>query len=180
MRSHSLYPVFTWVILGHLKKMFWFSDNGLKKKRQGRQGFYFFLLFPIHHGKGFYFQLFKNNANQFNSTILANEQHNSVSNRHLVLQVKINERLVVFSNLFYVRKITHEYTGLLHNSATVIVLSTGRIVHGTICLERNCTLKLTRTVFSLVAMLNFYFRFRLISHSNVCQNSSASPARLKT
>jgi hypothetical protein len=27
---------------------------------------------------------------------------------------------------------------LLHNSATVIVLSTGRIVHGTICLERNC------------------------------------------
>ena len=26
---------------------------------------------------------------------------------------------------------------LLHNSATVIVLSTGRIVHGTICLERN-------------------------------------------
>ena len=41
-------------------------------------------------------------------------------------------------------------------------------------------LKLTRTVFSLVAMLNFYFRFRLISHSNVCQNSSASVARLKT
>jgi hypothetical protein len=25
---------------------------------------------------------------------------------------------------------------LLHNSATVIVLSTGRIVHGTICLEQ--------------------------------------------
>ena len=65
-------------------------------------------------------------------------------------------------------------------TATVIVLSTGRIVHGTICLERNCTLKLTRTVFSLIAILNFYFYFRLISHSNVCQNSSASPARLKT
>ena len=63
---------------------------------------------------------------------------------------------------------------LLHNSATVIVLSTGRKVHRTICLECNCTLKLTRTVFSLVAMLNFYFHFRLISHSNVCQNSSAS------
>jgi hypothetical protein len=58
---------------------------------------------------------------------------------------------------------------LLHNSATVIVLSTGRIFHRTICLERNCTLKMTRTVFSLVAMLNSYFRFRLISHSNVCQ-----------
>jgi hypothetical protein len=69
---------------------------------------------------------------------------------------------------------------LLHNSATVIVLSTGRIVHGTICLERNCTLKLMRTVYSLTAMLNFYFRFRLISHSNVCLNLSASPARLKT
>jgi hypothetical protein len=66
------------------------------------------------------------------------------------------------------------------NNTIVFTLSTGRIVHGTICLERNCTLKLTRTVFSLVAMLNFYFRFRLISHSNVCQNSYASPARLKT
>jgi hypothetical protein len=40
--------------------------------------------------------------------------------------------------------------------------------------------KLTRTVFSLVAMLNFYLPFQLISHSNVCQNSSTSPARLKT
>jgi hypothetical protein len=66
------------------------------------------------------------------------------------------------------------------NNTIVFTLSTGRIVHGTICLERNCTLKLTRTVLSLVAMLNFYFRFRLISLSNVCQNSSASPACLKT
>ena len=66
------------------------------------------------------------------------------------------------------------------NNTIVFTLSTGRIVHGTICLELNCTLKPTRTVFSLVAMLNFYFRFRLISHSNVCQNSSASVARLKT
>ena len=66
------------------------------------------------------------------------------------------------------------------NNTIVFTLSTGRIVHRTICLERNCTLKLTRTVFSLVAMLNFYFRFRLISHSNVCQNSSTSPACLKT
>ena len=65
------------------------------------------------------------------------------------------------------------------NDTIMFTLSTGRIVHGTICLERNCTLKLMRTVFSLVAMLNFYFRFRLISHSNVCQNSSASLARLK-
>jgi hypothetical protein len=64
------------------------------------------------------------------------------------------------------------------NNTIVFTLSTGRIVHGTICLERNCTLKLTRTVFSLVAMLNFYFHFPLIGHSNVCQNSS--PARFKT
>ena len=66
------------------------------------------------------------------------------------------------------------------NDTIMFTLSTGRIVHGTICLERNCTLQLMRTVFSLVAMLNFYFRFRLISHSNVCQNLSASLARLKT
>ena len=50
---------------------------------------------------------------------------------------------------------------LLHNSATVIVLSIGRIVHGTICLEHNCTLKLTRTVFSLVAMLKFLLSFSI-------------------
>jgi uncharacterized membrane protein YozB (DUF420 family) len=43
----------------------------------------------------FYFQQFKNNANQFNSTILAK------------------------------------------NNTIVFTLSTGRIVHGTICLERN-------------------------------------------
>jgi hypothetical protein len=55
-------------------------------------------------------------------------------------------------------------------------MATCRIVHGTICLERNCTLKLMRTVFSLVAMLNFCFRFRLNSHSKVCQNSFGSPA----
>jgi hypothetical protein len=38
------------------------------------------------------------------------------------------------------------------NNTIVFTLSTGRIVHGTICLESNCTLKLMRTVFSLVAM----------------------------
>jgi hypothetical protein len=45
------------------------------------------------------------------------------------------------------------------NNTIVFTLSTGRIVHGIICLECNCTLKLTRTVFSLVAMLNFSFIF---------------------
>ena len=110
----------------------------ISKKGQGRQGFYFLFLFPIQHGKGFYFQQFKN-----------------------IMQTS--------SILFWQT-----------NNAIVFTLLTGRIVHRTICLERNCTLKLTRTVFSLVAMLNFYFRFRLISHSNVCQNSSASPECLKT
>ena len=43
------------------------------------------------------------------------------------------------------------------NNTIVFTLSTGRIVHGTICLERNCTLKLTRTVFSLVAMAHAEF-----------------------
>jgi hypothetical protein len=37
-----------------------------------------------------------------------NSERFGFTNRHLVLQVKINERVVVFSNLFYVRKITHE------------------------------------------------------------------------
>ena len=90
------------------KTMFWFSDNGFQKK--GKVGMVF--IFCV------YFQRFKkHNANQFNSTILANKQHNSVyserfgySNRHLLHQVNINERVVVFSNLLYVRKITHEYT----------------------------------------------------------------------
>ena len=133
--------------------MFWFSDNGFQKKGKVGRVFCFFL-FPIQHGKGFYilvfFQRFKNITQT--SSIL----------------------------LFWQT-----------NNATVIVLSTSRIVHRTICLERNCTLKLTRTVFSLVAMLKFlllflidqsfnYFHFRLISHSNVCQNLSTSPARLKT
>ena len=88
------------------KKQFWFSDNGFQKKGKVGTVFIFCVYFQRVH-----------NANQFNSTILANKQHNSVyserfgfSNRHLVLQVKINERVVVFSNLFYVRKITHEYT----------------------------------------------------------------------
>jgi hypothetical protein len=130
--------------LGHLKKMFWFSDNGFQKKGKVGRVFIFCFYFQFNMGRVFifcfYFQQFKNITQT--SSIL----------------------------LFWQT-----------NSTIVFTRSTGRIVHRTICLERNCTtLKLMRTVFSLVAMLNFYFRFRLISHSNVCQNSSASPARLKT
>jgi hypothetical protein len=123
--------------------MFWFSDNGFKKKGKVGRVFIFCFYFQSNMGRVFifcfYFQLFKN-ITQTSSILLFWQTNNTI----------------------------------------VFTLSTGRIVHGTICLERNCTLKLTRTVLSLVAMLNFYFRFRLISLSNVCQNSSASPACLKT
>ena len=130
--------------LGHLKKMFWFSDNGFPKKGKVGRVFIFCFYFQSNMGRVFifcfYFQRFKN-ITQTSSILLFWQTNNTI----------------------------------------VFTRSTGRIVHGTICLERNCTtLKLMRTVFSLVAMLNFYFRFRLISHSNVCQKSSASPARLKT
>ena len=123
--------------------MFWFSDNGFKKKGKVGRVFIFCFYFQSNMGRVFifcfYFQRDKN-IMQTSSILLFWQTNNTI----------------------------------------VFTLSTGRMVHGTICLERNCTLKLTRTVFSLVAMLNFYFRLRLISHSNVCQNSSASSARLKT
>ena len=105
--------------------MFWFSDNGFKKKGKVGRVFICCFLFPIQHGTififCFYFQRFKN-VTQTSSILLFWQTNNTI----------------------------------------VFTLSTSRIVHGTICLERNCTLKLTRTVFSVVAMLNFYFRFRLI------------------
>ena len=95
--------------------MFWFSDNGFQKKGKVGRVFIFCFYFQSNMGRVFmfcfYFQRFKNNANQFNSTILVNKQHNSVyserfgfSNRSKL--TKINERVVVFSNLFYVRKYT--------------------------------------------------------------------------
>ena len=138
-----IYIILSYFILGHLKKMFWFSDNGFKKKAR-QIGFLFFVFISNPTWEGFlyiffFFQWFKN-ITQTSSILLFWQTNNTI----------------------------------------VFTLPTGRIVHGTICLERNCTLKLMRTVFSLLAMLNFYFRFRLISHSNVCQNSSASPAHLKT
>ena len=62
--------------------MFWFSDNGFKKKDKVGRVLIFCFYFQSNMGSVFifcfYFQRFKNNANQFNSTILANNQHNSV------------------------------------------------------------------------------------------------------
>ena len=96
--------------------MFWFSDNGFKKKGKVGRVFIFCFYFQSNMGRVFiycfYFQRFKN-IMQTSSILLFWQTNNTI----------------------------------------VFTLSTGRIVHGTICLERNCTLKLTRTVFSLVAML---------------------------
>ena len=57
--------------------MFWFSDNGFQKKGKiGRV----FISNPTWEGFLYFVFIFSglNNANQFNSTILANKQHNSV------------------------------------------------------------------------------------------------------
>ena len=176
--------------LGNLKKMFWFSDNGFKKKGKAGMVFIFYFYFQSNMGRVFifcfYFQRVKN-ITQTSSILLSWQTNNTIvfTRRELdfptdtsYFRSKLMKGLLFSPTSFM--SVKSPMNILLHNSATVVVLSTGRKVHGTICLERNCTLKLTRTVFLLVAMLNFYFRFRLISHSNVCQNSSASPACLTT
>jgi hypothetical protein len=122
-------------------------------------------LFPIQHGKGFYilfyFQQFKN-ITQTNSILLFWQANNTIvfTRRDLdfptdtsYFRSKLTKGLLFSPTSFM--SVKSPTNILLHNSATVIVLSTGRKVHGTIYLERNCTLKLMRTVFSLVAMLNF-------------------------
>ena len=169
--------------------MFWFSDNGFKKK--GKVGRFFFIFyFQSNMGRVFifcfYFQRVKNISQtssillfwQTNNTIVFTWRDLDFPTDTSYFRSKLMKGLLFSPTSFM--SIKSPTNILLHNSATVIVLSTGRKVHGTICLERNCTLKLTRTVFSLVAMLNFYFRFRLISHSNVCQNLFVSLARLTT
>ena len=93
--------------------MFWFSDNGFKKKGKVGRVFIFCFYFQSNMERVFIFcfnfQRFKNIA-QTSSILLFWQTNNTI----------------------------------------VFTLSTGRIVHGTICLERNCTtLKLTRTVFSI-------------------------------
>jgi hypothetical protein len=73
------------------------------------------------------------NANQFNSTILVNKQHNSA----YLERFGFSNRSKLTKGLLFSPTSFMSVNILLHNSATVIVLSTGRIVHGTICLERN-------------------------------------------
>jgi hypothetical protein len=53
----------------------------------------------------------------------------------LVFRSKLTKRLLVSPTSFM--SVKSPTNILLHKSATVNVLSTGRIVHGTICLERN-------------------------------------------
>ena len=93
--------------------MFWFSDNGFKKKGKVGKVFIFFFYFQSNMGRVFifcfYFQRFKN-ITQTSSILLFWQTNNTI----------------------------------------------GRIVHGT-SLEHNCTTKLTRTVFSLVAMAHAEF-----------------------
>ena len=88
---------------GHLKKMFWFSDNGFQKKGKVGRVFIFCFYFQSNMGRVFifcfYFQQFKN-IRQTNSNLLFWQTNNTI----------------------------------------VLTLSTGRIVHGTICLEHNFTL----------------------------------------
>ena len=61
--QHYLFKKKICIALGHLKKMFWFSDNGFKKK--GKVGRVFILCFYFQSNMGrvfifcFYFQQFK-------------------------------------------------------------------------------------------------------------------------
>ena len=170
--------------------MFWFSDNGFQKKGKVGRVFMFCFYFQSNMGRVFifcfYFQRVKNITQtssillfwQTNNTIVFTQRDFDFPTDTSFFRSKLTKGFLFSPTSFM--SVKSPTNILLHNSATVIVLSTGRKVHGTNCLERNCTLKLTRTVFSLVAMLNFYFHFRLISHSNVCQNSSASPTCLTT
>ena len=147
--------------------MFWFSDNGFQKRARqvGFFTFYFCFYFQSNMGRVFifcfYFQQVKNITQtssillfwQTNNTIVFTQRDLDFPTDTSYFRSKLTKGLLFSPTSFMSVNI------LLHNSATVIVLSTGRKVHGTICLERNCTLKLTRTVFSLAAMLNFYFCF---------------------
>ena len=163
--------------------MFWFSDNGFKKKGKVGRVFIFCFYFQSNMGRVFifcfYFQRDKNIMQtssillfwQTNNTIVFTWRDLDFPTDTSYFRSKLTKGLLFSPTSFM--SVKSPTNILLHNSATVIVLSTGRKVHGTISFERNCTLKLTRTFISFVVMLNFYFRFRLISHSNVCQNSSA-------
>ena len=146
--------------------MFWFSDNGFNKKK-GKVDRVFIFCFYFQSNMGrvfifcFYFQRFKNITQtssillfwQTNNTIVFTWRDLDFPTNTSFFRSKLTKGLLFSPTSFM--SVKSPTNILLHNSVTVIVLSTGRKVHRIICLERNCTLKMTRTVFSLVAMLNF-------------------------
>ena len=152
------------------KKMFWFSDNGFQKKGKVGRVFIFCFYFQSNMGRVFifcfYFQWFKN-ITQTSSILLFWQTNNTIvfTLRDLdfptdtsYFRSKLTKGLLFSPTSFM--SVKSPTNILLHNSATVIVLSTGRIVHGTICLERNCTLKLTRSVFTILyPELSFLLRY---------------------
>ena len=110
--------------------MFWFSDNGFKKKGKVGRVFIFCFYFQSNMGRVFIFCFyFQSNMGRGFIFCFYFQQFKNIAQTSSIL-------------LFW-----------QINNTIVFTLSTGRKVHGTICLESNCTLKLTRTVFSLVAML---------------------------
>jgi hypothetical protein len=68
-------------ILGHLKKMFWFSDNGFQKKGKVGRVFIFCFYFQSNMGRCFifcfYFQQFKN-ITQTSSILLFWQTNNTI------------------------------------------------------------------------------------------------------
>ena len=97
------------------KKMFWFSDNGFKKKGKVGRVFIFCFYFQSNMGRVFifcfYFQQFKN-ITQTSSTDTS------------YFRSKLTKGLLFSPTSFM--SVKSPTNILLHNSATVIVLSTGK------------------------------------------------------
>ena len=77
----SVISWWSYYILGHLKKMFWFSDNGFKKKGKVGRVFIFCFYFQSNMGRVFifcfYFQRFKN-ITQTSSILLFWQTNNTI------------------------------------------------------------------------------------------------------
>ena len=130
----------------------------LKKKGKVGRVYIFCFYFQSNMGRVFifcfYFQRFKN-IKQTNSILLFWQANNTIVFTWRDLDFPTNTSFfrskltkgLLFSPASFM-SVKSSTNILLHNSVTVIVLSTGRKVHRIICLERNCTLKLMRSVFT--------------------------------
>ena len=127
-----IFIILSYFILGHLKKMFWFSDNGLKKKGKVDRVFIFCFYFQSNMGRVFifcfYFQWFKN-ITQTSSILLFWQTNNTI----------------------------------------VLTLSTSRIVHGTICLEHNCTLNRLAYPYDFGVRLTIVWAILFLRPYDCCQ-----------